>query len=143
MGDLQFVDIYPDARVAPTGPGQSGGGADVNTDYPGLPPGAVPEAYDKTITAAGTTALWTPPADRRFVVLSAQISTDTAMRVMLVDDVDNEGRRIAGGYFAANGGMSPNLVPAPHEAQTTGAPVRVVTAGAGNVFVVVRGYTKP
>jgi hypothetical protein len=143
VSDLQFVDIYPDARVAPTGPGTGDGGADINVDYPGLPPGAVPDSFDKTITVAGTTVLWTPPADRRVVVLSVQLSTDTAMRIMVVDDVDNEGRRIAGGWFAANGGMSPNLVPAPYEGQTAGAPIRVVTSGAGNVFVVVRGYTKP
>jgi carbohydrate-selective porin OprB len=141
VAEYQFVDIYPDPNVAPTGAGQGGSGI-ANPDYPGLPAGAVPDSADKTITTAATTVLWTPPADRRIVVLSVQISTDTAMRIMVVDDVDNEGRRIAGGWFAANGGLSGNLIPAPYEGQTPGAPIRVVTAGAGNVFVVVRGYLR-
>lgn len=143
MAGYQFVDIYPDAAIAPTGPGSPGSAPATNEEYPGLPVGAVPDSFDVTVTTATTTAVWTPPADRRVVVESVFISTDVAGRIAVVDDQDIQGRRIAVLYAAANGGASPNLVPAPYEAQSMGTPIRVVTAAAGNIFVRVTGYTKP
>lgn len=140
----QFVDIYPDAAVAPTGPSEPGqGGGAINEDWPGLPPGATPDSYDVTITTIATTVLWAPPADRKVVVVSLFISTDVAGRIAVVDDQDIAGRRIAVLYAAANGGASPNLVPAEYQTASPGNPIRVVTAAAGNVFVRISGYTVP
>lgn len=157
-GSLQFVDIYPDAAVPATGPAQDGLAGDLqngltvafaaalaaalNEDYPGLPPGATPQKRDFTATAAGTYDLWVPPADARIVVTSAFFSTDTAGRIALVDSLDIQGRRICVHYAPANGGASPNLVPAPYELSQVGGILRVVVAQAGNTFVRVSGYTR-
>lgn len=159
MPSTQFIDIYPDAQIPATGPAAPGpigalaGGVasavanamqgSFNEDYPGLPPGATPDRRDLTVTAAGTYALWTPPADRRIVVTSAFISTDTAGRIAIIDELDIQGRRIAVHYAAANGGASPNLVPAPYELGIAGGILRIVVAQAGNTFVRVSGYLRP
>ena len=71
------------------------------------------------------------------------ISTDTAMRVALVEETDSAGAEVVDGYFAANGGASSNLVPVPYPAKVLGAVLRVVTAGAGNVRVRVGGWEEP
>jgi hypothetical protein len=154
----QFVDLYPDAVIPSTGPAPDGLAGDISTgltaamaaalrsalneDYPGLPPGATPEPHDITVTGPGTFDLWTPPADGRAVVTSAFISTDTAGRIALVDDTDTAGRRIAVHYAPANGGASPNLVPAPYELKAAGGRVRLVVAQAGNTFARVSGYLR-
>lgn len=159
MASTQFVDIYPDAPIPATGPQPSGLAGDIssgltgalaaaladalNADYPGLPPGATPEKRDITVTLAGTYDLWVPPADARIVVTSAFISTDTAGRIAIVDETDTANRRVAVHYAAANGGASPNLVPAPYELLSAGGRVRVVVAQNGNTFIRVSGYLKP
>lgn len=158
MPSTQFVDIYPDAAIPITGPAGPGLVGDLssgltgamaaalanalNKDYPGLPPGATPDKRDITVTVAGTYDLWSPPADRRVVVTSAFLSTDTAGRIALVDETDVAGRRIAVHYAAANGGASPNLVPAPYELLSAGGRVRVVVAQNGNTFIRVSGYVQ-
>ncbi len=140
MPVVMFTDIYPDGA----GSAAAGGGVaavqQFNPDYPGMPVGATPVHRDVLITTATTTTLWTPPTGRKFVVASAFISTDAAMRVALVDDADVVGQRIVDGAFAASGGASPNKVPVPYPSRTTGAALKVVTGGAGNVRVQVDGW---
>jgi hypothetical protein len=159
MPATQFVDIYPDSQTPITGPAAPGLAGDIsggiagavanalqgalNEDYPGLPPGATPEKHDITVTIAGTYDLWIPPADRKAVITSAFLSTDTAGRIAIVDDTDSAGRRIAVHYAGVNGGASPNLVPAPAELNSPGGHVRVVVAQNGNTFIRVSGYLKP
>lgn len=141
MPTVPFTAIYPDGPVGALGTSSAGGaGGEANPAYPGLPAGASPIHRDVTITTAATTALWTPAPGRRFVLLSAFISTDTAMRVAIVDDVDVAGRRPVDGYFGANGGASPNLIPAPYVSTNPDNVARVVTAANGNVKVRVSGY---
>ncbi len=102
------------------------------------PPGAVTFHADVTIVGAATTVLYTPSAGARFVITDIVISTDTAGRVMVIDDADVAGQRLRGGYFGANGGLA--------EAGTTARSgavnrvAKVVTGGAGNTFVSVDGY---
>ena len=95
---------------------------------------------DVFIAAASTTAIWTPGAGRRCILASAFVSTDTAMRVAVVDDIDAQGQRPVDGYFGANGGASPNLVPVPYVSKNPGNSIRVVTAALGNVRVRVSGW---
>lgn len=137
---LPFTSIYPDAPAGGGG-GTSGGGlGSGNGLYPGMPEGATPFHRDVTITTATTTDIWAPTGpDRRLVVASAFISSDTAMRVAIVAENDVQGSRIVDQYVGANGGSSPNLIPVPYPLQT-GQRVRVVTAGAGNVPVRVSGW---
>lgn len=111
----------------------------MNPDWPGLPPNASPDHRDATITTATTTTVWAPGPDESVVIVAAFLSTDTAGRIAIVADTDTAGNRIAVLYAAANGGASPNLVPAPFVAPK-GAPIRVVTAAAGNTFVRLTGY---
>lgn len=140
MPNTPFVDVYPDATPAPTGPAPAGS-ASGNPDWPGLPADAHPESFDVTLVAASLgTIIVQPTMAQRFVVVSAFISTDVAGRIAIFDDLDIQGRRIAVHYAAANGGASPNLVPAPYPTATPGGPVRVACAGVGNVFVRVSGY---
>jgi len=143
MTAVQWTSVYPD------GPGSAAAGSDFggaggpgagNPDYPGMPVGATPFERDLLIVAAGTQVIWDPGANARFVLASAFISTDTAMKVSLVDDVDVQGQRPVAGFFGANGGASPNLVPVPYPAKAIGNKLRVVTAGAGNVAVRVSGW---
>jgi hypothetical protein len=140
MTTVQWTAIYPDGPGSPYAAGGASGGAAENPDYPGLPAGTSPVHRDVTISAAGTTNLWVPSPGKRFVLLSAFVSTDTAMRVALVDDIDAQGRRPVDGYFGANGGASPNLIPAPYVSVAPGNVLRVVTGAAGNVKVRVSGY---
>lgn len=145
MPVVQWTAIYPDGAgtdAATGGGGATGGDVNGNPDYPGMPVGATPIERDVTITAAATTDLWTPGVGRKFVLASAFVSTDTAMRVALVDEADIQGSRPVDGYFAANGGASPNLVPTPYVSHGTGNRLRVVTAGAGNVKVRVSGWER-
>jgi len=136
MPGIPFTAIYP------VGPGSGGapGAPSGNPDYPGMPAGAVPFSNDITIAAAGTYPVWTPSSGRRFVLTNAFISTDAAMRVALVDGADIAGSRIIDGAFGVNGGASPNLVPVPFPARSVGNVLQVVTDGAGNVRVQVRGW---
>ena len=147
MTAVQWTSIYPDgAGSAAAGSewGAGGGGAgDTNPLYPGMPVGATPVHKDVLITTATTTTLWTPIAGNRFVLASAFISTDTAMRVALVDDSDIQGQRPVDGYFGANGGASPNLVPVPYPAKAVGNALKVVTSALGNVRVRVSGWEVP
>ena len=140
MSRTPWTDIYPDGpNSRAVGVGSSAVPAG-NGAYPGMPAGATPVHRRLRITAAGTYAIWSPAADRRFVVASVMISTDTAMRIALVEGTDSPGREVVDGYFGANGGATPNLVPVPIPAQTLGAVLRVVTATAGNVRVRVSGW---
>lgn len=140
MPAIPFTAIYPN------GPGSGGlavpgAPTETNPDYPGMPVGATPVSRDLTVAAAGTVTIWTPGGpSRRFVLASAFLSTDTAMRVALVDDADVQGQRPVDGYFAANGGASPNLVPVPYPSRTAGASLKLVTAAPGNVKVRVSGW---
>lgn len=139
MSRVPWTAIYPDAPtegVAGGVVGTAGG----NAAYPGLPDGASPVHRDITITAPGTYDLWTPSSGRRFVLMSAFVSTDTAMRIALIDDIDAQGRRPVDGYFATNGGASPNLIPTPYVAAAPGNVLRVVAGAGGNVKVRVSGY---
>ena len=141
MSTTPWTDIYPDgpsSRPASGAPGVAPAAG--NAAYPGMPADATPVHRRLRITAAGTYAIWSPPADRRFVVASAMMSTDTAMRIALVEETDAPGAEVVDGYFGANGGATPNLVPVPIPAQTLGSVLRVVTAGAGNVRVRVSGW---
>lgn len=135
-----FTSIYPDGPVGSPAAGGGDGGSAGNPLYPGMPAGAIPVERDITIAAASTIAIWSPAPSRRFVLASAFLSTDTAMRIAIVDDLDIQGQRPVDGYFAASGGASPNLVPVPYVAKTAGAPLRVVTAANGNVKVRVSGW---
>jgi hypothetical protein len=74
------------------------------------------------------------------VLASAFLSSDAAMRVAIVDDLDVQGQRPVDQLVAANGGSSPNLVPVPYAAKTPGSTFRVVSGGAGNVRVRVSGW---
>lgn len=109
--------------------------------FPDLPDGALPFDRDITITTATTTLLFDPGPGQRVYLVSAFVSTDTAMRVAIVDEADIVNQRPVDGYFAANGGASPNLVPKWYEAKLAGNRLRVVTAAAGNVKVRVSGFT--
>jgi hypothetical protein len=140
---VQFTSLYPDQAGGVDAQGNPVNAPEINVDWPGLPPGAVPDSRDITLTAAtgaGGTVLWAPAADERLVIVSAYISSDTAGRVAVVEDQDVQGNRIAVQYVGANGGSSPNLVPAPWPFGTPGTPVRVVSNIAGNVYVRVSGY---
>lgn len=141
MPNVPWTSIYPD------GPGSAGAvglaGAETTADnplYPGMPAGAAPVHRDVTIAAASTTALWSPAPGRKFVLVSAFISSDAAMRIALVDDTDTQGNRPVDQYVAANGGSSPNLIPVPYVSKGTGNSLRVVTSAAGNVKVRVSGW---
>lgn len=141
MPTVQFTDVYPDGPATVAAGGGSGGGSATNDLYPGMPVGATPIERDVTIAAAGTTAVWTPSAvSKKIVLASAFVSTDTAMRVAIVDALDVQGQRPVDGYFGANGGASPNLVPVPYVVKAAGNVLYVVTAGAGNVKVRVQGW---
>jgi hypothetical protein len=143
MSGVPFTNIYPAGPgVDPvTGELTGGGGSAGNDQYPGMPVGASPIHKDVTIATATTTTLWDPGPGQRFVLASAFVSTDTAMRVALIDENDVQGSRPVDGYFGANGGASPNLVPVPYVSNLGGQRLRVVTAAAGNVKVRVSGWT--
>lgn len=103
-----------------------------------IPTSPVPGVHkDVTITTATTTTLWTPATGRRFVIEHLEISTDTAMRIAVVDNADSAGQRLAVGWFASNGGLVDN---APKYSGAVDRVLKVVTGGAGNVFVAVDGY---
>jgi len=143
MSVVQWTSVYPDgpgSAAAGSDYGTPGGGGADNAMYPGMPVGATPIERDLVIAAAGTYAIWTPAPGSRFVLTSAFISTDTAMKISVVDDLDIQGQRPVAGYFGANGGASPNLIPVPYPAKAVGNVLRVVTAGAGNVVVRVSGW---
>jgi hypothetical protein len=144
MSTTPWTSIYPDGPASAAAGGIIGApGAGGNAAYPGMPVGAVPIHRTLRIAAAGTYPIWAPPPDRRFIVANAFISTDTAMRVALVEEVDVAGAEIVDGYFAASGGASPNLVPVPYPADVAGSVVRVVTGAAGNVRIRVGGWEVP
>lgn len=138
MTNVAFTDVYPDGLTAALA--AAAAGAAENPLFPGMPVGATPIHRDVTITTPTMTTIWTPSTGRRFVLASAFVSTDTAMRIALVDDVDAQGQRPVDGYFAANGGASPNLVPVPYPSKLAGNSLRVVTATGGNVKVRVSGW---
>jgi len=143
MPSIPFTSIYPAGPGVDPATGEpTAGGSAGNDLYPGMPVGASPVHKDVTIAAAATTTLWDPGPGLKFVLASAFISTDTAMRVALVDENDVVGSRPVDGYFGANGGASPNLVPVPYVSDLAGQRLRVVTAGAGNVKVRVSGWTQ-
>lgn len=140
MATVPFTAIYPDGPASAAQGGVSAADAVGNPNYPGMPVGATPVERDVVITAAGTNAVWTPGAGRRFVLASAFLSSDTAMRVAIVDDTDTQGNRPIDQYVAANSGSSPNLVPVPYVSKAPGNSVRVVTSALGNVRVRVSGW---
>ena len=138
---IPFSNIYPDGPgTAAQGGGGSDAGPSTNPQYPGMPVGASPVHRDVVILAAATTTLWQPSSGNRFVLASAFIGTNTAMRVALVDDSDIQGQRPVDADFAASGGASPNLVPVPYPAKSVGNALKVVTGGAGTVRVRVSGW---
>lgn len=147
MSAIPFNAIYPDgpgsaAQGGPSGAAAGGG----NPQYPGMPVGANPIHKDATFVAAGTFALWSPSAGMRFVLVSAMISTDTAMRIALVDGADIPGSRPVAGAFAANGGVSKNQVPVPYPAKTVGSPLLAVIGalpGALGVMISIDGWEQP
>jgi hypothetical protein len=141
MAVVQFTDVYPDGPGTAAA-GGSGGAAPplINPEYPGMPVGATPVHKDVTVTVAGTVALWTPTVGTRFVLASAFVTTDTAMRVALVDDIDVQNQRPVNGDFGAAGGASPNLVPVPYPAKSVGNVLRLVTSANGTVRVRVSGW---
>lgn len=142
MPAVPFNAIYPDGpnTLAAGGAAPDPGSSDANPQFPGMPAGATPIARDLTVAAAGTYPVWTPSAGRKFVLASAMVSTDTAMRVALVDQNDQQGGRPVDGFFGANGGASPNLVPVPYPSQNAGNVLQLVTSAVGNVKVSVRGW---
>lgn len=135
-----WTSIYPDGPASAGLAGQAGADAVANALYPGMPVGATPVHRDLTVAAAGTVAVWSPSPGRRFVLASAFVSSDTAMRVALVDDTDSQNQRPVDQFLAANGGSSPNLVPVPYVSKNVGSPLRLVTSAAGNVKVRVSGW---
>lgn len=130
MASTPWTAIYPD------GPGtaaQGGGPASADSGnplYPGMPAGATPIHRDATYLAAGTYTLWAPSSGARFVCSSVMVSTDTAMRIAVVDGADLPGSRIVDGAFGANGGVSKNQVPTPYPSKSVGNPVQVVVGAA-------------
>jgi hypothetical protein len=145
MSGIEFNAIYPmsaAAAAASGDPAAIAAAAAGNDLFPGMPVGASPVHRDVTIAAAGTYTLWDPGPGLEFVLASAFISTDTAMRVAIVDESDIQGNRPVDGYFGANGGASPNLVPVPYTAKLAGNRLRVVTGALGNVKVRVSGWTQ-
>lgn len=137
---IPFTDIYPDGPVGSSGAGGAGGIGGGNAQYPGMPAGATPVHRDVTISTAGTTDVWAPQPGNRFILASAFVSTDTAMRVALIDSLDTVNQRPVDGYFGANGGAAPNLVPVPYPSRAAGNVLRVVTGAIGNVKVRVSGW---
>jgi hypothetical protein len=136
-----WTNIYPDgpASAGSAGlPAAAGGGG--NAAYPGMPEGATPVHRDFTTALAGTYSIWSPTPSRRFILASAFLSSDTAMRIALIDDTDIQGNRPVDQYAVAGGGSSPNLVPVPYPSKVVGAPLRLVTAAAGNVRIRVSGW---
>jgi hypothetical protein len=93
-----------------------------------------------TITTATTTAVWTPASGKRFRLLSAIISTDTAMRVYLQDAT---GQIIASFRLAANAtvtiGQGNGLPLNGYLSSAANNVLNVVTGAAGNVDVTVAG----
>lgn len=141
MANVPWTSIYPDGAGSEAAGGSAPGGGPAGNDlYPGMPVGASPIHRDLLLPAAATTIIWQPGATRRFVLTSAFISSDTAGRVAIVDDVDVQGSRPVDQYIGANGGSSPNLVPVPYVGKNLGAPLRVVSTVAGNVRVRVSGW---
>jgi len=141
MGTVPFTAIYPDgAATAAAGGAEVAIGAGGNPLYPGMPEGATPIHRDKVVTTATTTVIWAPSSGRKFTVASCLISTDTAMRVALVDDSDIEGSRVVDLQAAANSGGARNLVPVPYPSKNAGNALKLVTGGAGNTRVVVEGW---
>lgn len=140
MPAIAFTSIYPDGPGSEAAGGAAQADAAGNPLYPGMPAGATPVERDVSIAAAGTWPVWTPSANKRFVLVSAFLSTDTAMRVALVDDQDVQGQRPVVARFGANGGASPNLLPAPYVGKSAGNVLRAVTSALGNVEVSVRGW---
>lgn len=142
MPAVPFSAIYPDGpnTQAVSGAVPPAGSGDANALFPGMPAGATPIVRDITIAAAGTTPIWTPAAGRKFILASAMLSTDTPMRIALIDQNDQQGARPVDGFFGANGGATPNLVPVPYPSQNAGNVLQVVTGALGNVKVSVRGW---
>ena len=135
-GNAAYPGAAPAGNAAYPGAAPAG-----NAAYPGMPAGATP--VHRTLrnnAAAGTFTIWAPPADRRFVVASAMISTDSAMRIALVESSDDPGNEIVDGNFAAFGGAAPNLVPVPIPAKVLGAPLLAVIPFAGDVRIRVSGW---
>lgn len=147
MTGVPFNAIYPDGPGSAAQGGLAVGDAGAgNPQYPGMPQGATPVYKDATYLAAGTFTLWQPSAGMRFVLSSALISTDTAMRVGLVDGADVPGSRPVDGAFAANGGVSTNQVPVPYPSKTVGNPLLAVVGalpGAIGVKIRVSGWEVP
>ena len=144
MPQIPWTAIYPDGPGTVAAGGDSfAGGAGNPGPYPDLPAGAIPFDRDLTVAAASTTTIFDPGVGQKFFLVSAFVSTDTAMRVAVIDETDTQNSRPVDGYFAANGGASPNLVPKWYESKLAGNRLRLVTAGAGNVKVRVSGFTLP
>jgi hypothetical protein len=139
MSRVQWTSIYPDAPDSAEADA-AGAGAGGNDQYPGMPVGATPIHRDLLVAAAGVVPIWTPGNGARFILASAFISSDTTMRVALVDEADIQGSRPVDQYVAANGGSSPNLVPVPYPSKNVGNALRVVTSALGNVRIRVSGW---
>lgn len=144
MTVVAFTSIYPDgAATQAAGGGAQAAGISNGGPFPELPQGALPFDRDITITTASTTTLFDPGSGQKFYLVSAFISTDTAMRIALVDGGDIVNQRPVDGYFGVNGGAAPNLVPKWYASKNAGNQIQVVTAANGNVKVRVSGFTLP
>jgi len=143
MPVVPWTAIYPDG---PAGAAIAGGASaealNENADYPGMPSGATPIHKDIQLTVAGTSDIWIPNSDRRFVLISAFISSDAAGRVALVDDADTQNQRPVDQRLGVNGGSSPNLIPVPYVSKNVGNRLRVVSTVTGNVAVRVSGWER-
>jgi hypothetical protein len=139
---LPWTSIYPDGQGTVAGGGDGAAALAENPGpFPDLPAGAIPFDRDLTIAAASTTTIFDPGVGQKFYLVSAFVSTDTAMRVAIVDETDVQNSRPVDGYFGANGGASPNLVPKWYDSKVAGNRLRVVTGALGNVKVRVSGFT--
>lgn len=100
--------------------------------------------FDLTVAAAATTAIWTPSTGSRIVVNSLFVSSDTQMRVAVVDNADSAGHRLlvapaipAGGSLARFFGDPDGFV-----SSAVGNVIKLVTSGTGTVFVALDGYER-
>src|SRR4051812_17090788 len=112
MPVVPFTAIYPDgpataAAAGDTSAAAAGSGAFNPGPYPELPLGALPFDRDIQVAAAGTTLVLDPGAGYKFYIVSALLSTDTAMQIKLIDQNDVQGQRALNAFFAANGGATP------------------------------------
>ena len=100
---------------------------------------------DLTVSGAGaTTAIWTPATGSRAIITSVFVSTDTGMRVAVVDNADTAGNRImvapalpAGGSLARFFGDPDGYI-----SNAVNNVIKLVTGAAGTTFVSLDGFER-